>query len=187
MEMWRSRTPMMQKRILRNGRPSTATVRFCLIGSDGEGSATWSEIKAELEVDVPGSTPIVLRGLFNGHKKMAPHVVPGTRLPVSLHPSDDQKLVIDWGRWEREGGLAAAKEQAGEGEARQRNADAYGSGAAKRGEQTGAAAGAGASATAGGGWQEQSIAGWRQAVASGHMSQAEFDKAMADLKRASGG
>lgn len=185
MEMWFGRTPMMQKRTLRNGRPSTATVRFCLIGSDSEGSATWAEIKAELEVDIPGAPSTPLRGLFNGHKKMAPHVLPGTRLPVSLHPTDNQKLVIDWGRWERDGGLAAAKEQAGEGEAREANADAYGSGAAP-GEQS-AAAGAGAATGSSGGWQEQSIAAWRQAVASGHMSQAEFDRAMDDLRRASGG
>ena len=131
METWFGRTPMMQKRTLRNGRPSTATVRFCLIGSDSEGSATWAEIKAELEVDLPGAPSTPLRGLFNGHKKMAPHVLPGTRLPVSLHPTDNQKLVIDWGRWERDGGLAAAKAQAGEGEARQANADAYGSGASR--------------------------------------------------------
>lgn len=185
MEIWHNRTPMMKKRALKNGRPTTATVRFCLIGTDGEGGCTWDEVKGELEVEVPGGAPVVLRGLFNGDKAMAPFVTPGTRLPVALHADKDDKVVIDWDRWYADGGLAAATQHTTEESAAAANALAYGS------SGTGTAVTAPTVFTIGGAtsdaWKENAIAAWREAVAGGQMTQAQFDQAVADLKRATGG
>jgi len=185
-EMWRNRTPMMKKRALKHGRPTSATVRFLLIGSDSDGDPTWNEVKGEIEVEVPGGPPVVLRGLFNGDKKRAPFVTPGTRLPVALHADTDDKVVIDWGRWDAEGGFAAAKGTGAPDQAAAANAQAYGSTAAPQGAPTTVSAADGPTTSAGGGWQEQSIAGWRAAVAAGRMTEAEFDQAVADLRRATG-
>ena len=183
MEMWRNRTPVMKKRALKHGRPTSATVHFCLIGSDSDGDPTWNEVKGELEVDVPGGPPVVLRGLFNGHKKMAPFVTPGTRLPVALHADSDDKVVIDWDRWSADGGLAAATQHTTEEQAAVANAEAYGSAASGGATSTVLTSGSASSDA----WQEQAIAGWRAAVAGGQMTQAQFDQAVADLKRATGG
>jgi len=177
---------MMRKRTLRNGRPATATVRFLLVGSDSDGDPSWNEVKGELDVERPGGAPVVLRGIFNGHKKRAPYVTPGTRLPVALHADDDQKLVIDWDRWDAEGGLAAATRACTPEQAAEANAQAYGSSAPAPSTPTPTATAGGAPAV-GGSWQEQSIAGWRAALAAGRMTQAEFDRAMDDLEQASGG
>jgi hypothetical protein len=181
MEMWLGRTPVLQGRVLKKGRPTTAVVRFLLRGTDSEGNASWAELRGELEVGPPGAEATVLRGLFNGHKKMAGYVRPGTQLPVKLHPTNDEKLVIDWKQWERDGGLAAARAQGEVGDAAKANA-AVQSGAPDTGPPTQTVS----AGDGGGGWQQATIQGWQEAVASGHMSEDEFQQAMADLRDASG-
>jgi len=184
MEMWVGRTPFLQRSTLKKGRPTTATVRFALRGTDGEGNATWKELRGELEVAMPGGEVQVLRGLFNGDKKMSPFVLPGMQLPVKLHPDRDDKLVIDWDAWKDQGGFDQARAQGGEGEAAQANSAAH-SGtpvdAAPPQQMTSAG-----DPAAGGGWQAQTIKAWQDAVAAGAMTQEDFEKAMADLRAAGG-
>lgn len=109
MEIYRGRTPMFKGRLLRNGRPATAKVRFCRQSSDDEGNPSWARIQADLDITMPGGEVQTLRGLYNGHRKAARFVWPGTVLPVKLHPDEDDKLAIDWKAWESGGGLADAK------------------------------------------------------------------------------
>jgi hypothetical protein len=186
MEMWRNRTPFLKGRVLRNGRPSEATIGFCLQGSDSEANPTWSEIKAELEVDLPGGASSVLRGLFNGHRKMAPYVWPATRLPVKLHPDKDDKLVVDWKAWDRQGGLAAALASTACSFEPRFLAAAYRAGGEASETATATPTATAGNSGGGSGWQAQSLAAWQQAVDSGQMSQEEYDKAVADLRQASG-
>lgn len=185
MEMWRGRTPFLKGRTLRNGRQATATVKFCLQGSDSNGSPSWSEIKAELEVTMPTGDVAPLRGLFNGDRKASPFVWPAMQLPVKLHPDKDDKLVIDWKAWEAEGGVDAAKARGSAQQAAEANASVHGEGAAGNGPSQSAAAAPASSSGGGSDWQAQSLAAWQQALASGQMSQAQYDKAVADLRRAS--
>lgn len=58
---------------------------------------------------MPAGASQTLRGLFNGDKRRAPHVWPASELPVKLHPSRDDKLVVDWKAWDEQGGLAATQ------------------------------------------------------------------------------
>lgn len=116
--------------MLRNGRAATAIARFCLQGSDNDGNPSWSEVKAELEVNLPNGSTSTLRGLFNGDRKISPYVWPGTELPVKLHPEKDDKLVIDWKAWKEEGGLSAAQERGSFEQTVEANAEAHRSGGA---------------------------------------------------------
>ena len=188
MEMWVSRTPFLKGRVLKNGRPTGALVRFAVQGTDSEGTSSWAELRGELEVALPGGGTNVLRGLFNGHKKMAPHVFPQMQLPVKLHPNDDGKLVIDWKAWEAEGGLAAAKARGDAGEALKANAMVrHGSGV------VGGPSAAPMSVTEGGGtggalpaWAQTSMKAWGEALAAGNMTQEEYDQDVADVRRSFG-
>ena len=94
--------------------------------------------------------------------------------------------MIAWDHWDTEGGFAAAKGHATPEQAAEANAQVYETAAASQ-RATAVASNDGPTTSAGSGWQEQSIAGWRAAVAAGRMTETEFDKAMADLKRATGG
>jgi hypothetical protein len=183
--MWRNRTPFLKGRVLKNGRPARATVRFALRGTDSEGNATWKELRGELEVAMPGGDVVVLRGLFNGDRKRSPFVLPGMQVPVKLHADDDQKLVIYWDAWEDEGGLAQAKAQGGEGEAAKANATVH-AGTPVDSAPPSQMMSAGEAAPAAGGWQAQTIKAWQDAVAAGAMSQEDYEKAIADLRAAGG-
>ena len=182
-ETWIGRTSMLEGRIIKKGRAGEALVRFFLVGTDGDGNASWKEVRAELEIRLAdGTPPYPLRGLYTGDKKLVPLVAPGMSLPVKAHPENDDKVAIDWKAWEVAGGAATAEAEGGDVRAKAENAAAY-DGARPAPSAPGTSVGASDSASAATAtWRDQALEGLDEALRIGNITQAEYDQGKRDIE-----
>ena len=87
------------KKLLKNCTPTTALVKSFY---EMDEASTFGNAQHEftLEVRVDGQAPYELQGLFRIPVKLIGSVGPGTVVPVKVHPSDPNKVAVDWGSWD---------------------------------------------------------------------------------------
>jgi len=174
MDLWVRRTPVFVKRFLKKATPATAVVHYLLPSSTEDGGPTFAagEMNGELEITSGGQDPYTVKGIFNSHKKLAPHVAPGATLPVAVDPKSPDKVAVRWDDYDgpRDGDrdeIAAANENAYR--------------AAKGEEGAVSAMSAGENATFdSSSWAAPYLAGLEEALKLGNISQEEYDQAKRD-------
>jgi hypothetical protein len=87
------------KKLLKQGKPATALVKS-FYEMDEASNIGNAQHDFTLEVRVDGREPYELQGLFRIPAKLVGSVGPGTVVPVKVHPSDPNKVAIDWKAWD---------------------------------------------------------------------------------------
>jgi hypothetical protein len=104
MKVFVRRSPMLVKRFLKTAPPARAVVGYVFATSIDSNPPNWGEVNGELHITVDGREPYPLTGIFNGDKKLAPFVLPGSEIPVRVDPEHPNKVAIDWNAWSEQAG-----------------------------------------------------------------------------------
>jgi hypothetical protein len=151
-----------RKKLIKEGVAGTALITSFYV-MDDESTFGLAQHEFTLEVRVDGREPYELQGLFRVPVKKIDRLLEGATVPVKVHPTEPDRVAIDWDQWD--GTLGPGRADAG---------------------YTAGAGGSSSVASTGGGavipdaTKAMMLNGWIDAVRAGGLNQAEFEQALND-------
>ena len=150
-----------RKKLLKDGVPASALVKS-FYEMDEASTIGNAQHEFTLEVRVPQQPPYDLQGLFSIPAKLVDSVDAGAIVPVKVHPSEPDRVAIDWDGWSGERDESFVSEH--RGDADQSSAMTVGAGMASVPDNV----------------KSMMLNGWIDARRAGGLNEKDFNQALVD-------